>query len=821
MTTARRAICPIVALWIGFLTAAPVVCAEPTAIASRKPAAIREFLLDMPVSMDERVIGELTVVISGTALSAVDVTSWNTFGGKFFAPEAVKSIASAAVNDRIPVVAFASAGMQIRYDPARLLLLLVPQREQRAIESLSLLPGGGAVLSGSDMSNPVSAYINIRALRDFVTAGQGNAPNPPLNVSLDGAARLFGARGAALEWSAFPEGSEGNRWTRGDVRLIHDNVDRAIRFTAGDVYFQTAEFQGGVPLLGFSAERRYAVLQPNSAVAATSQRSFVLPRPSRITIYVNGAFQRSFQLAPGRYNISDFATADGANDVRIEVEDNTGQREVIEFTLFMDATLLRPGDSEFSVNVGYRRKADENTSISYDYDRPAWSGFVRYGLSEASTFGANFQGEKGLYVFGVEGVATSPLGNFFGAVNASRRDGTGSGRAGTGRWSYNIGNGSDRRLRRLDLSAIYTSRGYTSLGLDQPNNKFSWEFQSRLSTPLPFGMFGSISGRHARVRDAVENNENRIGLLLTKRFSNVSASLSVERITGLRNETFGSLTLSLPLGSRQGIQSNWQSRDNRSRVEWAQSPTQAIGSVSGSVGVETSDLGRSATADLTYNANRFIFRGRHDIAQAGLAEGLTTQRERLQLETAVAFVDGKLAVGRPISDSFAIISRHSSLKDTEIMVNPTSGPIAVADRFGPALLSSMTSYRTQAVTWDAMQLPAGYDLGDTQRLIVPALHSGFHFQVGSDASITAVGLAMRADGTPLPLVAGEIRADDGRDFRPSKTFTNRAGRFTAQALAPGAYILILATEPRQVLRFRIANSEANYVNLGNLQVTEK
>lgn len=821
MKSVRFAWRPLVLLLASAWLSTPYVV---VAAASTKPAAgIREFTVDLPVTMDERTIGTISVFIRGTGLTAIDAESWKTIGARYFAPEVVQALATSAVGGKIPVKAFENAGVAVRYDPTRLVLTLEPQRDQRAIESLSLQSRARDILPGRQKSSDeFSAYVNVRALYDYASAVQGAGRIETPRLALDGAARFFGARGASLEWSAFYEGEPDNRWTRGDVRLVHDDPERAIRYSLGDVIFQAAEFQGVAPLLGFSAERRFSELQPWRAVASSAQQSFVLARPSRVTVYLNGLFLRTFQLAPGRYSLTDFTASDGANDVRIEVEDSTGQREVIEFTMFREATLLARGESEFSVNAGVRRKTDASATISYDKDRPAWSGFFRYGLSDTVTVGASYQGERGLHVAGVEGVTATEVGNFSGALNVSQRDTLGHGHAAVGRWSYNIGDGPGRRLRRVDLSAIYNSRNFSPLGADPPDNRFSWQLQSRFTTPLAYDTLATLSAGHARSRDPRYKDESRFTVLLTRRFGTVSASFGAERVIGRENEVRAFLTLSIPLGRQERVMASVQTQDNRRRLEWSHFPTQTVGSLSGSVGVENSDLGNAVIADASYTANRFIANLRQDLVQAGLNGAGTVRRTRVQLETALAFADGMAAIGRPISDSFAIVSRHSTLKDAEIMVNPTpDGPIAIADGFGPALVPGLSSYRPQEIAWDAQELPNGYDLGDTRRRTVPAYRSGVHYQAGSAASVTAVGVAVQPNGSPLSLVAGEISLNGAQEFTPAKVFTNRQGRFVAQALMPGSYTLTFKAESPLVLHFRIDEGASGYVDLGKLALKEK
>lgn len=779
-------------------------------------AGAREFVFDLPLSMDARVVGELTAVIRGSELTAIDAVSWRAFGPRQFGADVVDEIAAQAVDGRIPVTAFAEARLALRYDPGLLVLYLQPQGDQRVMRALSMQPALERLAPVADgAEGRLASYVNLRALQSYAAGRSGDASG--FRLVVDGATRVFGARGVALEWSGVYDGEAPNDWTRGEVRLVHDDVARAIRYAAGDVGFLSTEFQGAVPLLGLSVERRFNTLRPLRTMASTGPRSFVLSRPSRVTVFINGAMQRTFQLDPGRYGLNDFATVDGANDVRIEVEDDAGKREVIEFTLFLDATLLRAGDSEFSVNAGYRREDDAQAQIGYDFDRPAWSSFLRYGVSDSVTVGASYQGERALDVVGIEGVTATPLGAFATSLSMSRPDAWGTGRAATARWSYDLRGGMGMGGHRVDLSTIHFSRRYLPLGLDEPFNRYAWQTQARLTTSLPFGLAGAFNTRYARARGVGESDETRLGLVLFRRFGRLSATFGIERVRGEDDDVRAYVNALLPLGRDRNVSAGWQSLDNQTQVQWSHYPTERVGNVSGSVGAEYSDLGSAATLDAAYVGNRFSTRVQHDIARAGARGASTVQDSRLQFDAAIAFVDGQFAVGRPITDAFAIVSRHRSLHGSEVHVDPgVQGPLAIADRFGPALVPRLLSYRPQQLRLDVLDLPDGYDLGDTVRELQPAYRSGYRYQAGSAASLAAVGVAVGPDGAPLVLTGGELRADDGRDFPPAKTFTNRSGRFAVQGLAPGRYVIAFFAETPRVIRFDVRDDAGGLLDLGTL-----
>jgi outer membrane usher protein len=68
--------------------------------------------------------------------------------------------------------------------------------------------------------------------------------------------------------------------------------------------------------------------------------------------------------------------------------------------------------------------------------------------------------------------------------------------------------------------------------------------------------------------------------------------------------------------------------------------------------------------------------------------------------------------------------------------------------------------------------------------------SGVNVQIGSGASVMAVGRFLLPDGTPLSLGAGKVTAKSDSGIEET-VFTNKTGRFAAQGLKPGTYHVLM------------------------------
>jgi outer membrane usher protein len=98
---------------------------------------------------------------------------------------------------------------------------------------------------------------------------------------------------------------------------------------------------------------------------------------------------------------------------------------------------------------------------------------------------------------------------------------------------------------------------------------------------------------------------------------------------------------------------------------------------------------------------------------------------------------------------------------------------------------------------DVKNLPPGYSLGNGAFDVIAPYRAGYALQVGSANSVSAFGRLLRADREPLALTIGVARPLDSRSRNATVTvFTNQAGRFVAEGLAPGVCLIEMATDER-------------------------
>jgi outer membrane usher protein len=208
--------------------------------------------------------------------------------------------------------------------------------------------------------------------------------------------------------------------------------------------------------------------------------------------------------------------------------------------------------------------------------------------------------------------------------------------------------------------------------------------------------------------------------------------------------------------------------------------------------VEHSAIGAGASVNANYLANRAELA----ISHFGLFErdlgASTGQRSSLRFGTALAVADGAFTVGRPIHDAFALVDAHRSLREHEILVDP-SGESALASTgaLGTALQPALSSYSDRSLVVAAPEAPIALDLGAGAFRLLPPYRAGYRLTVGSDYNVSAVGRLLTTGGDPVALLSGlatELAAPE-REAVPF--FTNRDGRFGLTGLAPGRWRLSL------------------------------
>lgn len=711
---------------------------------------------------------------------------------------------------------FAPVGIGVEYDPRTLELRFSIPTERRASRAVSVSALDRTRVGELLKPANFSAYFNVRSSLDLVEDGTDQGLRAPIML-LDGAVRLGPA---VVESDAiWQPDALGGDFQRLGSRLVFDDTHRLVRISAGDLETQARGFQSAPDIAGISIFRSYSVLNPQQVVRPRGDRAFRLDRASTVEVIVNGQQVRRLQLSPGNYNLRDFPFTQGGNDIRLNILDDTGRTEVVQFNLFVDQTQLGKGLSEFALYAGVKAPLGLR-GPRYTNDWIA-SGYYRRGISDAFTLGANFQADANSQMGGVEAVIGTRFGTIGTNVAFSHVDGIGSGRA--------LNATFQRLIQRpnglgdtFNLFVESRSRKFAPVAFFLPENPYRYELGGGYTHAFTARLFAGVDARFSKGRGGrpdVHNYRLSGGWRLSER-ATLNAEARYQRDT-IGRDFSGFLSLIVRLGRYSTVRSEFDTRDNRFRSSYQTLSGSGVGSYNVTADVERSDNGAGVSVNANYFANRAELGFSHFGSYTRGFGNSLNQRSTFRVGTSLALADGAVSVGRPIFDSFAIVKPHRSLGNADVIVDASSfGRAANSGALRTATMPSLPSYSERTVALDVKDAPPGTDIGQGAFRVFPSYRSGYVVTVGSDYNVTALGVMIDVDGQPVSLVSGTA-TELAHPEKPAQTvFTNRQGRFGATGLAPGKWRFEMLDAARSTFEIEVPADANGVIQLGTIRAKE-
>ncbi|MGA9794561.1 MAG: fimbria/pilus outer membrane usher protein [Rhizomicrobium sp.] len=822
---------------------APTVTTGPT-VATPAPIGkiARKYTLALGVRDDNHYLGDVQTTLNPDG--SVDIDTGEVL-------KLVKPILSTASYAKLEAAIGAEktatlddlgkGGIPSSFDQSMLQVVLHIAPEARLTQDIAVADLDRSLVGDVARPEKYSGYLNLRGSTDVVEKGGPTGFQDPL-LLMDGALRMDGL---ILEGEAqYAPGQSGvDAFSRQGTRLVYDDDNNLVRWTLGDLQPQPDGFQGTPDMAGLSVLRLYDELAPQENVQPRGDRTFTLQRASTVQTYVNGQQVQSVRLQPGTYNASNFPFVEGANNVQLVITDDTGAVQTLNFSIFFDRTLLRPGLTEFGAFAGINSETI-NANTEYNDPQPMFTGFVRHGFTNTITAGGNFQGDRDAQMAGLDGLWGSPIGTLsldladshdrtlgFGyAVNLSYQalfQDPSSFRSQTINAAFEV-----RSKNFATLSQTIASSGSTGVpvsvsgsqsGLSSlATNLYKWQATADYERSFGQYTFAELQASYADGRGSQKSLGTITGTLgygITED-TNVNFNLGYST-SGFQKGIDLGIQLTYRMGETANLRGEYDSNPQTERATYENSQGRGDGawSVSGSLDHEADSVDFNGSAD--YSANR---------AQLGIAQNstydlqgknVTDERTSLQGAASIAFAGDTVAVGRPIFDSFALFKPHPTLGDAPVVVDPSpDGDLARSDGFGAAVLPDLGSYSVRTVTYDVPTAPAGYDIGSGALRVMPPYHSGYRVVVGSDYSTLVIGRLLDAKGQPIPLLAGTATELDVTNGKTVTLFTSRDGRFGAQGLRPGHWRIDMPASPPASYDLVIPKNSKSLLRVGDLKPTE-
>lgn len=834
---------PIVALtapadWAAARAQVPVAQDAPsadvaTAAALQDPSARpninpydRDIAMTVPLHFNRRVLGEMPVILTADDRFIVNSEGFVALISPLLTEEANAELrASLEGVEQFAPEEINAAGIQLDYDPEQLAVLVLRIDPSKRVPEL-LFRGGQPDPPGQGPED-FSAYLNtnISATRRMRT---GDIETP--SVFLNGAVRLAG-----FVFEADVQGRP-NRFTdeyeveRRYARLVYDEADDFRRWTFGDLDPEVRGRQGFAELGGIGVSRQRRRFESFRNNVLSGSRQLILQESSVVRVSRNGVFVREFRLDPGQYDVSNLPLSAGGNDIDIDIVGESGRRESVTYSAYLDSIDLEPGDYEYGAYFGL---TSESLFGQPDYSdgELAFTGFYRKAFQDRPSIGIGLQAaERVQTLTGQSQLILDDGSRLQFDAAASNSDFAGQGYAFAVGYEYllDLGGTADT----VNFVADFISDDFATLGNRFGDNPSSWTFSAGYARRFSPDWVANLSASYRMSRQPGRDDSYTINASTTYRVSpDWSVQVGVEYSdlginsgpSGFNDSGFGVTgALIWTPNYRDRGEARYNSARDSGSVRFSRAGENKVDSFGYSVASTYDDGAGSVSGQVDYMSNRFDASLSHYAFGRSFSNITEEQFTSLRIGTSIATTGGKVAIGRNIYDSFAIVYPHESLREHDVIVGESLEGGRYTSRsgaFGPALSNLLTSYVNQSVRYDAINAPRGYDIGEGILRVHPAYKSGYAIEVGSDAYVSALGRLVGNGDKALALVSGRLVSLDNPEAEPQLFFTNSVGRFAVQSLEPGKrYRVELYTSPAQGFEFTVPEESDGLLDLQIVKV---
>ncbi|AJJ20237.1 MULTISPECIES: fimbria/pilus outer membrane usher protein [Yersinia] len=595
-------------------------------------------------------------------------------------------------------------------------------------------------------------------------------------------------------------GINAGMWRLRQQGSLRYDPTRGTNWTSNRLYSQRAlPTMGSEVTLGqtFSSGQFFSSLGFNGIALATDDR--MLPESQRgyapivrgiartnakVTVYQNNRPIYQTTVSPGPFEFNDLSATNFGGDLTIEIQEADGSVSTFQVPFSSVPESLRPGYSRYSFAAGQVRDLNSSEVFSeLTYQR---------GISNAITANTGLRMASGYQAIMLGGVFT----HYIGALgldatysNARLSDSNDSASERQSGWMARVSFSRMFETTNTTLSVAgyrYSTEGYRDLsdvlGVRAANNGKVWNSdtyrqrsRAEISLNQNLNSYGSLyltaSSQDYR-NDRKRDSQLQLGYANTLwRDTSLNIAVSRQKTGGVSNETYfvdpGSgmpaanganilgtsetvvqMSVSFPLGGSAHAPYISAGAVN-SKISGASYQT----SLSGVMGEEQSasysmDFARSEqTKENTFSGSlqkRLPSTSLSGSASSspGYWQGSASARG------AVAFHSGGVTLGPYLSDTFALIEAKGA-SGAKVMYGQGSS----IDRFGYALVPTLTPYRYNTITLSPDGMDFNTELQDGERQIAPYAGSSVKVIFRTLSGYPLLITVRLADGSQLPLGA--------------------------------------------------------------------
>lgn len=482
-------------------------------------------------------------------------------------------------------------------------------------------------------------------------------------------------------------------------------------------------------------------LQPNFIAYPTPEIIGSSILPSSVELYINNSRQFIGSAQPGSFQIEYAPTTTGLSTATIQTQDARGRYTEQSLQFYVATNLLKPGVSDYDLNLGYLR--EEYGRTSFDYDSSLMTvGNLRYGLNNNITGNFHYELSGRLKNLGL-GVDLK-LGNYgilspaVAYGNAGNKQGFLSSIA----YSY--------QARRWGLSTRWISRERQYQDIGTLNEARLSKREAQISTAYALDNGTALSVNYFDYEVFDEPATRVVNLGFSKSHTQASMSASISYSIEPESAWNVNFTFSMPLGrrSRGGIRSfDGSDSSSQSYLSFNTVSEQPnFWNVSGLLSLNQKNY--AARANIRTNNNEWTVSGFQRENSSGMFGDVSGS---------LVLFDNQLYSGERIADTFAIVSTDG-IKDVPVYVE--NQRLGQTNDNGFFLITGVPAYNTMRVSIGTQGLPLNSQIDKPTKSFSGARGNAALVNFKINTVRSALAVLVDEQGNYLP-VGQEVQLNNG------------------------------------------------------------
>ncbi|MGE8659052.1 MAG: fimbria/pilus outer membrane usher protein [Achromobacter sp.] len=538
------------------------------------------------------------------------------------------------------------------------------------------------------------------------------------------------------------------RNTRLDSSWQLDFPSPMVSLTLGDAYSGALSWTRSLRFGGVRLSRNFD-LQPYRVTVPLATFRGEAALPSIVDLYINGVREAQSQVRPGQFQIVSAPVITGAGSAQMVITDITGQRRVVNFSIYNSAQLLQQGLGDWSFEAGKAREDYGLRSFAYA-NSMMYSGSARYGLTDHVTLEAHGETSDGLTMGGLGALAR--VGQF-GVVSGSYASSREASRRGR---QYRIGYEWQGERLSVNLSTLRRDSAFRDVGTLQGSQLPLRSAQAFVGWAVGHGQLGA-SYVQQDYRDSPR--ARYVGLSWAQslgRYGNLTLSGNRDLDGAGGNSAF--VYWSIPLGGR--IQT-WTSFEHQ-----REGNTASVG-VARNLAGDTDGWGwrvqasagdrRGGQAEVNELTRYGEWRaGSQYWGNPNYGGGTTVYGGATG---GLLLMQGSLFPMRRVYDAFALVSTDGI---ADVPVKLENRVVGKTDERGLLLVTPLNAWQNNDLSIDPLGLPANVNVTRTRLMAVPATASGTLARFPMKVTLTVEFGLRAADGDWIAAGTAAVLEPGGR-----------------------------------------------------------